>query len=284
MTAVLLACGSALLFGAMTVAMRFALQRSPDPRYGAVVTVATAFAVSLVALAFELPNGSRLHGLDVFALAGALAPGTTQVLFTFAVRDAGPARASAVTATAPLAAVAIALVFLGEPLKVPLLLGALLVVAGGVMLVAERDRPDHFRLVGMGFGLAAAFLIAGRDNLVRWAAHGTRVAPLVGNATALAVGLTLAVAYWLATRQGRRPPFPWPFVAVGVLFGLSYLCLYEAYYHGKVTVVSPIVATEALWAVGLSALLIQRTELVGRRLAVGALLVVAGGALIGAFR
>ena len=70
----------------------------------------------------------------------------------------------------------------------------------------------------------------------------------------------------------------------GLLFGLSYVCLFEAYFRGRVTVVSPLVATESLWGVGLSYLLIRHTEGVGRRLAVGALLVVAGGALIGAVR
>ena len=70
----------------------------------------------------------------------------------------------------------------------------------------------------------------------------------------------------------------------GLAFGLSYVLLFEAYWRGRVTVVSPLVATESLWGVGLSALLVRHTEGVGRRLAVGALLVVAGGALIGAYR
>ena len=71
-------------------------------------------------------------------------------------------------------------------------------------------------------------------------------------------------------------------VPAGLLFGLSYVCLFEAYFRGRVSVVSPLVATESLWGVGLSALLIRQTEGVGRRLVVGALLVVAGGVLIGA--
>ena len=70
----------------------------------------------------------------------------------------------------------------------------------------------------------------------------------------------------------------------GLLFGLSYVCLFEAYFRGRVSVVSPLVATESLWGVGLSALLIRHTEGMGKRLALGALLVVAGGALIGATR
>jgi uncharacterized membrane protein len=62
------------------------------------------------------------------------------------------------------------------------------------------------------------------------------------------------------------------------------VCLFEAYWRGRVTVVSPLVATESLWGVLLSALLIRHTEGMGRRIAVGALLVVAGGAIIGAAR
>jgi uncharacterized membrane protein len=74
------------------------------------------------------------------------------------------------------------------------------------------------------------------------------------------------------------------FVPAGVCFGLSYLSLFEAYYRGRVTVVSPIVATESLFAVLLSAVLLRHSELVGRRLLLGAVLIVAGGVLIGASR
>jgi uncharacterized membrane protein len=70
----------------------------------------------------------------------------------------------------------------------------------------------------------------------------------------------------------------------GVMFGLSYVLLFEAYWRGRVTVVSPLVATESLWGVLLAALLVRHTEGMGRRLALGALLVVAGGAVIGGTR
>src|SRR5207248_7829318 len=78
---------------------------------------------------------------------------------------------------------------------------------------------------------------------------------------------------------GRR----WlPFVPAGLLFGASYVALFEAYYRGRVTVVAPLVAMESLAGVALSALLLRRSELVGKRLVVSAALIVAGGALIGA--
>ena len=79
-------------------------------------------------------------------------------------------------------------------------------------------------------------------------------------------------------RLALRPMLP--FLGVGVVFGLSYVSLFEAFYRGRVTVVSPIIATESLWGVALSILLIRHTELVGRRVLIGAVLIVAGGVLI----
>ena len=190
-----------------------------------------------------------------------------------------------VVGTAPLFSVAIALVFLDEPLRAGLLLGALLIVAGGFLLVGERGRPGHVKRIGLLLALAATVVFAVRDNFVRWLSIDTDASPALAAAATLGAGAACVAAYVLVTRRGRVSLRRLPvFVPAGLLFGLSYVCLFEGYYRGRVTVVSPLVATESLWGVGLSALLLRRHELVGRRLAAGAALVVAGGALIGAFR
>jgi drug/metabolite transporter (DMT)-like permease len=171
---------------------------------------------------------------------------------------------------------------LGEPLSAPLLVGAVLIVAGGVELARERARPEHVRLLGLAFALGAVVLFAVRDNLLRWLSQGTSAPPAVAAAAGL-LGGTLVVAAMLGPRLRGRPVVrpSLPFLGVGVLFGLSYVALFEAYYRGRVTVVSPLIATESLWGVALSLLLIRHTELVGWRVVFGALLVVAGGVLIG---
>jgi drug/metabolite transporter (DMT)-like permease len=282
--AVVLALASAALFGAMTVALRFALARVPDAEAGALLTIAAAFAVTLPFVAL---GDVDLGGTWPFFLAGILGPGCSQVLFTLAVRDAGPSRTSVTVGTAPLFSVTIALILLDEPAKAGVLVGAVLIVVGGILLVREPGRPEHVRWVGLGFALLATIIFAVRDNLVRHLSLDTEVEPaLAAAATLLAGGLTVA-AWLLATR--RRLPLAGfrvfrAFVLSGVLFGLSYVCLFEAYYRGRVTVVSPLVATESLWGVALSALLLRRHEGVGPRLVGGAALVVAGGVLIGAFR
>ncbi|MEO5575788.1 MAG: DMT family transporter [Gaiellaceae bacterium] len=281
MDAVVLALVSAALFGAMTVALRFALAREPDAEAGALHTILAALSVTLP---FAAAGDVDLGGTWPFLLAGVLGPGGSQLLFTLAVRDAGPSRTSVTVGTAPLFSVAIALLLLDEPAKAGVIVGALLIVFGGIVLVREPGRPKHVRWIGLAFALAATVVFAVRDNLVRHLSLDTEVEPaLAAAATLLAGGVTVAV--WLLVSRRRLPAGGFrAFVPAGVLFGLSYLCLFEAYYRGRVSVVSPLVATESLWGVALSALLLRRHELVGPRLAGGAALVVAGGVLIGVFR
>jgi drug/metabolite transporter (DMT)-like permease len=281
MDAVVLALTSAALFGAMTVALRFSLARVPDAEAGALWTILPAVAVTLP---FVAAGEVDLAGIWPFLLAGVLGPGCSQLLFTRAVRDAGPSRTSVTVGTAPLFSVAIALVLLDEPAKAGVLAGAVLIVVGGILLVREPGRPEHVKWIGLGFALGATVVFAVRDNLVRHLSLDTQVEPaLAAAATLLAGGLTVAV--WLLVTRRRLPTAGLAaFVPAGVLFGLSYICLFEAYYRGRVSVVSPLVATESLWGVALSALLLRRHELVGPRLFGGAALVVAGGMLIGVFR
>ena len=282
MTAVGLALLSALLFGGMSVALRMGLQREPDARLATIATVVPAFGVALVAAAVEAPaRGVHLGSAWPFVLAGLLSPGAAQILVTYAIRDAGASRVSMVFGMAPLVSVTIAIVILGEPIEAALVAGAVLIVAGGVELARERERPADLRRIGLVYAFAGATLFAIRDNLVRHLAVGrTTVPPAVAAAAALAGGGIL-VALWARRGVSRR----WlVFVPAGLLFGASYVSLFEAYYRGRVTVVAPLVAVESLAGVVLSIIFLRDSERVGKRLMLGAALIVAGGALIGAYR
>jgi len=154
-------------------------------------------------------------------------------------------------------------------------LGALAIVGGGVVLAAERDRPTHVRAAALLYAVGATVFFAVRDNIVR-ALHAHANPEAAAAATFL--GGLLVTLLWARRAPTRRELTR--LAPAGICFGFSYLCLFEAYFRGRVSVVSPLVATESLWGVGLSAVLL-RHERVGRRLAFGALLVVAGGVLIG---
>jgi drug/metabolite transporter (DMT)-like permease len=290
MDAVLLALSSAVLFGAMTVALRVALRAEVAADLGAVVTTGTGLGVVLLAAAVD--PGSRYsvsaRELAVFALVGILAPGVSQLLFMAAIRDAGASRASVVVGTAPLFGATLAIIFLDEPLTIPLALGAALIVAAGARLVREPAWPQHFRLIGVAYALVATLLFSTRDVVLRWYSGEASLGSLGAAAASLTAGwLVIAGFATLSRRGGRLLPALQPdlvrFVPAGLFFGLSYVLLFEAYYRGRVTVVSPLVATESLWTVLLSVMFLKRSELVGPQLVLGASLVVAGGLLIGAF-
>jgi drug/metabolite transporter (DMT)-like permease len=282
---VVLSIASALLFGGMSVSLGFAVRKSRDAEVGAFVTTFSGFCMCGAVALIGREWGGELWP---FLLAGLLAPGCAQLLFVLAVREAGPSRASVIAGAAPLIAVSIALIFLGEPLSAPLIVGAVLIVAGGLALVAERDRPEHVRVLGLVFSFACVLFFATRDNVVRWLAEDSTVPPQLAAATTIFSGSALMLAYLAVTRRSRLPAAllregP-PFVLPGVLWGSSYAFLFEAFFRSRVSIVSPLVATESLFAVLLSVLFLRRTELIGRHLVVGVCLVVAGGVLIGAFR
>ena len=279
MDAVILALCSAALFGAMTVALRPALARGEDPLVGALLTVLPAVGVALVAAV--IAGDWDVAAVWPFAVAGILGPGISQVLFTFAIREAGPSRASATVGMAPLFAVTFAFVLLGEPIVAGILVGAVLIVTGGVLLASETGRPEHVKTIGLLLALAGACVFAFRDTFVRWLAVDRTVAPeLAISATLIAGALTILVAVLVSRRRPNVRSLP-AFLPAGLLFGLSYVSLYEAFFRGRLSVVAPLVATESLWGVGLSALFLRNIEGVGRRLVIGACFVVVGGILIG---
>jgi drug/metabolite transporter (DMT)-like permease len=281
--AVGLALISAVLFGGMSVGLRLGLNRRPDAALATLATVGGAFVVSLVALAAEAPwRGVHAGAAWPFFLAGILQPGIGQLLVTLAIATVGASRASVVFGSAPLISIGIALVFLGEPLRWALVVGAVLIVAGGAELARERGRPKHLRAIGLLYAFLVTILFSVRDNLVRWLSHSTTVPPGTAATATLASGAVVVLVVLAPRVEQWRGALP--FLGVGLLFGLSYVSLFEAYYRGRVTVVSPLIATESLWGVLLTVLFLRHSEVVGRRLAIGAVLVVAGGALIGAYR
>jgi drug/metabolite transporter (DMT)-like permease len=285
--AVLFGALAGALFGALSVAIQHGLGRGADPEFGGFVTTSIALVVAAAAALVER-GPLRPAELWPFFVTGFFVPGASQVLFTKAVRYTGPSRASILLGTAPLISVILALVLLDEPWKTELLGGTVLVVAGGAALAGERHRPEHFRALGAALALTCAALFASRDNVVRWAAREEHPPPLLATATSLLAAAAGLLLYLIVFRRrgftGKLRRAAPAFAPAGVALGAAYSCLLEAFDRGKVTVVAPLNATQSLWAVLFSALLLRRTEAIGRRVVAAALLVVAGSALIGAFR
>ncbi|MFL5918371.1 MAG: DMT family transporter [Gaiellaceae bacterium] len=284
---VLLAAGAALSFGALAVTIRLSLQPPIDAEAASLVTTFLA-GVCCVALAVAAGDLSGFAWIDTwpFFVTGLFAPGISQILFTRGVGVIGPSRTAVLVGVSPVLSAAIAVTLLDEPLHVALAVGTLLVVAGGTVLVRERGTPGGLLSLGVMLGLSAALLFAIRDNLVRWAARGTDVPGFVA-ASASLISATVVILLVVMLRGNAhvriRLAFR-PFILSGLVYGVSYACLYSAFDRGRVTVVAPLVATESLWAVLISMVVLRRSERIGARLIVASALVVGGGALISGFR
>jgi drug/metabolite transporter (DMT)-like permease len=285
---VLLGAAAGLLFGAMTVAVRFGLGRGGEPIVGSAVNAGIAAVLLLLAAVPSLVDGVSLGELWPFALIGSLVPGVSQFVFIYAVKLSGAARAAITIGTAPLVSVLLALALLDEPFRPLALVGTGLVVAGGAVLVLERARPHHFRALGVVLGLTCAVLFAGRDNAVRWGARDydppalqATAASLLG--AAVAAGLIAALVKRRSLARSLRVAVP-AFLPAGVLLSLAYLALVTGLDRGRVGIVAPLNAMQSLWAVVFAAAFFHQTEAISRRTFLAGALVVAGGAIVSALR
>ncbi len=286
MDAVLLGLLAGALFGAMTVAVRAGLLRGGDPARGGVVITSLAFLVAtLLAVPSIASDGVDAGELWPFAVVGFVVPGLSQIAFIFAVRWAGPSRAAILIGTAPLGSVLLAMALLDEPLRPVLLAGTALVVAGGAVLALDPGRPAGFRMLGVVLALTCAALFAGRDNAVRWIARDDTAPPLQATAVTLLRGGRDDALRDARRRQGR------PAGAARCGRSLRRGCCSRSP-TGARDGLRPrrrrdrraLNATQSLWAVAFAAVLYRRTEAIGRKTVLAGVLVVLGGALIGAFR
>jgi drug/metabolite transporter (DMT)-like permease len=285
LTGVLFACVAGIFFGAMNVTMRRGLARVADVDAGSAVIAVVAFV--LVAAA-AVASGVEFDAAELwpFLLLGTLVPGFSQLLVVHAVQAAGASRAGILFGMAPLFSALIAIAAFDEPLRWPLVAGTLLVVAGGVALAWEGERPVDYRAYGaaLAVGVAAAFGL--RDNVARAVSEDVAADPLA-QSTAIILGASIVLVANLLRQPSALPRLRAafaPFASSGVVTALAQVTLFEALDRMRVTVVAPLVGTGVLWTVVFAAIFLGRSELIGRRLVVVALLVVAGGTLVGATR
>ena len=167
--------------------------------------------------------------------------------------------------------------------------GAALIVAAGASLSFERSgRP---RATGRSARARRALRRPLRDprharplrprttrRSIRWCAPSSRSRP-PRSCSSPGRGSSSGTA-----RRCRCAARSSAFLPAGICLGVAYLCLIVALDRGRVTIVAPLNATQSLWGVIFAATLLGKREAIGPRLVAAALLVVAGGVLIGISR
>jgi drug/metabolite transporter, DME family len=280
-SAPLLAIASSILFGIGGVLSRRGLQHA-NPLAAAFVsvTVTTAFVWCLTLLSGP---ASRLFTWKIwpFLVGGLVAPGLARLMAFVGIDRIGVARTTSLMAAAPLFAVLIAIVCLGERPTPSLLLGAAAAVGGGVLLALRSRHEMHWRRRDMIFPAIAALGFAVRDNLSRWGLRDfgdALAAAAAATVTSLLVMWVCAVV-WRA-RLGVPATSLGFFALSGVCEGSAYLLMWRALSIGSVSVVSPVVNSFSIVTIALAAIFLRDLERVTWRIVVAAILIVSGVALI----
>lgn len=288
-----LATVAAVCFAVQFVCIRLG---TDDGAVADAVLVVLLCNLGLVVPLVVLRNGLGLGRLFTptavlaFAAAGVVGLCLARIFLFKSVEVIGASRASPVAASNVFFATLFAYVFLGERVTGAHLLGIILIV-GGVALLSwetassESQAPDSTTgITTLAYPLAAAVLIGLEPIFVSYGlAEGTDV--LVGLALMMVAGTASFAGYWAASRtelQLRRgdAALGW-YVAAGVAATVGFVSYLLALEASSVAVVMPILQTNPLLVLLLSALFLPaQLEQVSKRLVVAASAIVVGATVV----
>jgi len=214
-----------------------------------------------------------------FGVSGLIQPAIVRFLYYTGVVHLGASRAGPVRGIAPLFAMTIAFVFLGERPGAAVYVGAVFCVTGVWLISNRREGEKEWKLIHLVYPLAAALLTAVSQNFRR---AGLLILPNPFIASAITVTTSFVVFSLglLMTGQIRRlrPDrrcLPY-YGSAALISSTAQLMGFMALSRGEISVVVPLINTNPLFIVMLSAIFLKDLEKVTFGVLMGALLIVAG--------
>jgi uncharacterized membrane protein len=219
----------------------------------------------------------------LFVVVGIFVPGVSRFFIFKGMERLGAPISACLTNSTPLFAIVFAVFFLGERPTLTNLLGAVSIVAG-IISLSWRGAAKTWRTRDLVFPLTAAFLFAGRDNLVRVGVLQIG-SPIMGAAIASVVSLaTMALLYVVFAEHKPLGPFGMRGLALfgvsGFMNFLSYVFIYTALSMERVSLISPLVNASSLFVVPLSLIFLKDVEKLTARKFGATALVILGVLLI----
>ena len=213
----------------------------------------------------------------LFVVIGIFVPGVSRFFIFKGMERLGAPISACLTNSTPLFAIVFAVFFLGERPTVTNLLGAVSIVTG-IISLSWRGAAKTWRTRDLLFPLTAAFLFAGRDNLVRVGVLQIG-SPIMGAAIASVVSLaTMALLYVAFADHKPLGPLGLRGLALfgvsGFMNFLSYVFIYTALSMERVSLISPLVNASSLFVVPLSFIFLKDVEkLTARKIGATALVI-----------
>ena len=223
-----------------------------------------------------------LMGLFWFGVAGICASFMGRLLTLRSYKEIGVSTSSAIVGTSPLVVAILAILFLGEPLVVPVIAGALLVVCG-IVLINMKGGTFSFKLGSIYLPLGGSALFA-VSNILRKMGTNLLPDPVLGAQFSTLAGLVAFVAYLGATnRLGKieinRGNVSW-LVGSGIVNAIAWIALTLSISLGRVSVMTAIVYSYPLFSVILAKMFLSDSEELTKYTVAGAVLIVLGVVLV----
>ena len=279
MPAQLIALAAALSYAISGIAAKRGLRYSTPVTVTLVSVAIHAVVLWIALLIFRGVPSLSWWVLFLFVLCGLLQP-ILRFLTYAGIHYVGAAAGTTLRGAHPLFSTSLAILFLGEPLNLLIVLGTIAIVAGVALISWQRNRKQEgFRWWYLAYPLSAAFL-AGISHPLRRYTLSLANEPLYLAAVIGVVALPWLASATLLPGQKQKPVWDrramGPFLIAGSLETLGILLGIVALSVGQVVVVSPIIATSPLWVVLGSRLFLRDIERLTLRTIFGALCVVAG--------
>ena len=226
------------------------------------------------------------RGVLLAAIAAVIGSVLARAFYFLGINYLGPGKSLSINAMSPLYAAALAWVVLGETIT-PLVIGGTLAVVVGIVVLSRDVRIQTDRegrsIAVVAYPLLSAVLAA-VSVTIRKLALDTGIAPMEAVTVNMVVGLAVVIPLFATRWRGDLVTIDRSalrnFTVAGTLMAIGFGFYFEGLQVTNASVFFPLIQTQPIFAVVLSAAFLGRLEVITRWTALGSSIIVVGAALI----
>ncbi len=281
------------IFYSLIASLSFAISHILIRRGLAQSTPLAGFAVSIVISALTLWSLAAAtlplavfwtHAIWYFAVGGLFASGLGRWLVYVSIDRLGVARSIPVVSTTPMFASIMAVLIVGEHWTLGAFFGTVCIISGVIVISRTHEQKAEWRRQDFIFPILAALSFSFSAS-VRKLGFFIENLPLMASCVNTTMGLVLAIVM-VYGQGGPRKVLPmsrsvlaW-FVAAGIGNTAGMLANFYALSTGDIVIVEPLISTNPVLTVVLTAIFLRDVETVTPRVAAGVALTFVGTLLL----
>jgi uncharacterized membrane protein len=281
---------SAMMFSIGNLFLGYGLRTSTPMVSTLTLAFVTLLIFGPVAVLTFRQEGFPLTGVLILVAAGVASPGVSRTLLSMSFGRIGLSRSVTISNAAPLVAVIFGVALLGERPTYLIYIGTVSIIVGVSCLTMEEAPADPKkrlpRFAWHDYTVAfLAMVTLGLAGTLRKV--GISALPSLSAALSLgALGSLLALAAWYPFLSEKDSSVKTSWRGMGYFLGsalftcAAILGFFAALQRGSLSVVMPLICTVPLFTLVLSWLFLRKVERLNYRIALGALLVSCGAALV----